>query len=187
MEGTQKDQIEMADSSAGDAILRWSWRITAGFVVMLGLGVMAPNSLGLAAAAVSLMLFALGSITFLWAYVVALQRSRTDDVSVAGLYLLSEGAPKRVRQHLLGALGVQSVCAIAAASVRPFTALAFGLLAPIFGLGMNGMWAARHGQFRPRMPTPPRRRSGPVATRTKTTPPEDARIGENPQGDADAR
>jgi hypothetical protein len=36
---------------------------------------------------------------------------------------------------------------VAGASVRPFTTLAFGTLAPMLGIGINGLWAARHGRF----------------------------------------
>jgi hypothetical protein len=30
---------------------------------------------------------------------------------------------------------------------RPFTSLAFGVLSPLFGLAMAGLWGARHGSF----------------------------------------
>ena len=30
-------------------------------------------------------------------------------------------------------------------------ALAFGILVPMFGIGMNGLWAVRHGTFGPRI------------------------------------
>ena len=36
---------------------------------------------------------------------------------------------------------------VAAASIRPFTAVAFGILAPMLGLGLMGLWGARHGRF----------------------------------------
>ena len=30
-------------------------------------------------------------------------------------------------------------------------ALAFGVLVPMFGIGANGLWAARHGRYGPRI------------------------------------
>jgi hypothetical protein len=31
--------------------------------------------------------------------------------------------------------------------VRPYTEVAFGILAPMFGLGLMAMWGGRHGVF----------------------------------------
>jgi hypothetical protein len=42
------------------------------------------------------------------------------------------------------------VLAVAAASIRPYTAVAFAVLAPMLGLGAMAMWGARHGTFFPR-------------------------------------
>ena len=41
---------------------------------------------------------------------------------------------------------------VAAASIRPFTEVAFGILAPMFGLGLMALWGGRHGTFPPRPP-----------------------------------
>jgi hypothetical protein len=68
------------------------------------------------------------------------------------LYLLTNKvAPKPVRWRLWAALAVQCVVAVTAASVRPFTTAAFSVLVPMLGLGLNGLWAARHGTFGPRV------------------------------------
>ena len=40
-------------------------------------------------AVVSMVLFAVGAATFLWAYASALERIRTDEIGVANLYLLT--------------------------------------------------------------------------------------------------
>ncbi len=50
-----------------------------------------------------------------------------------------------MQRRLLGALGVQCVVVVAAAVAQPFTAVAFGVLAPMLGLGLIGLWGARHG------------------------------------------
>jgi hypothetical protein len=104
------------------------------------------------AVAVDLGLFAIGCATFLGSYAIALNRSRTDEIGVASLYFLTNKvAPEPVRWRLWAALAVQCVVAVTAASVRPFTTAAFSVLVPMFGLGLNGLWAARHGTFGPRV------------------------------------
>ena len=102
--------------------------------------------------AVNLGLFAIGCVAFLGAYAVAISRSRTDESGVGGLFFLGGAvAPKRVRWWMDGALAVQCVVAVVTASVRPFTTLAFGILVPMFGVGLNGVWGARYGTFGPRI------------------------------------
>jgi len=112
-----------------------------------------------AGVAVALVLFACGSVLFLAGYARAVERSRTEQVSVAGLYLLSgDVAPRRVKRLLLGLLVAQVVVALATAVARPYTTVAFGILVPMFGLGVIGSWAARHGWFPPRQTLIPKRR-----------------------------
>ena len=106
--------------------------------------------------AVALVLFAVGCAAFLAGYVRAIQRSRSEEISVTGLFLLVGPAvpgPVKLRLGLL--LAVQVVVALVTAGIRTFTPLAFGVLVPVFGLGLNGLWASRHGHFPPRRPTPP--------------------------------
>lgn len=109
------------------------------------------------AVAVSLACFAAGIVAFLWGYAVAVQRSRVDDISVAAMYFLVDGAaPRRTGRVLNGLLAVQVAVGLVTALARPSTdgkagsTLAFGILVPVLGLGLNGLWAARHGTFRPR-------------------------------------
>jgi hypothetical protein len=102
------------------------------------------------AVAVSVALFAAGAAIMLLALVRAAGRSRTDEVTVPGIFFLADSAPKALRRHLLASLAVQVVVAFVTAGVRPFTSLAFGILAPVYGLGVTGLWGARHGRFGPR-------------------------------------
>ena len=113
-------------------------------------------------AVTALTLFALGVAAFLWSYWNAVQRSRQDQIAVSQLYFLL-GAPttSRVRRTMLGALLVQ--VAIAAGTTLahpdgpdgdPGSSLAVGFLVPMFGLGLNGLWAAYHGVFPPRATEP---------------------------------
>jgi hypothetical protein len=108
---------------------------------------------------VSMALFAIGVATTLWAYTRALDRSRVEEVGVANLFLLTgDTAPRSVGRALKGSLAVQIVAAIAGAWIGvvgldkgELNALAFGVLVPMFGIGMNGVWAALHGSYGPRV------------------------------------
>ena len=46
----------------------------------------------------------------------------------------------------------QVLAVVVAASIRPFTEVAFGILAPMFGLGMMALWGGRYGDFPERPP-----------------------------------
>ena len=108
---------------------------------------------------VSMVLFAIGVATTLLAYTRALDRSRVEEVGVANLFLLTgRTAPQAVGRTMSAALIVQVVAAVGGAWIGvvgldqgQLNALAFGVLVPMFGVGMNGVWAARHGSYGPRV------------------------------------
>ena len=109
------------------------------------------------AVAVALVCFSVGVVSFLWGYWSAVQRSRYDDISVAALYFLVDGcAPSRMSRQMNAFLAAQTVIGLATAIARsstdgkPGSTLAFGILVPMLGLGLNGLWGAHHGRFRPR-------------------------------------
>jgi len=80
---------------------------------------------------------------------VAIGRSRYEVVTMGGVFFLGDQvAPARVTRTLRLLLAAQVVVAVAVAAVRPFTALAFGVLVPMLGLGLMALWGARHGRFR---------------------------------------
>jgi len=126
---------------------------TAVFVAVAVAATVAPDAVGGAAVAVDLALFALGVAVFLQAYAIAVQRSRYDAIGIGGLYFLAGAAPRSVRWRLNGLVVVQLSVALATALARPFSRLAFGVLVPMFGLGLAGLWGARYGQFPPRAPS----------------------------------
>ncbi len=107
-------------------------------------------------------LFTIGVFAFLWSFWNVVQRSRAELVGVTQVYLLvGSPTPKRVRVRMLGLLAVQIVVAFVTALSRRQTAdggagssLALGVLVPMFGLGLNGLWAAYHATFPP-IPEPP--------------------------------
>ncbi len=152
----------------GRGVVRLDLAGTALFTVVSALGV-AVDALRAPAAIVAVVLFAVGIAAFIWSYVSALERSRTEEVGVANLYLLTGAtAPQAVKRTMLGALSVQVVVCVAAAGAgfSQITAsesnpLAFGILVPMFGLGLDGLWASRLGAFGPRILT---------TTGTTTTP-----------------
>lgn len=110
------------------------------------------------AVVVSLVCFALGVVAFLWGYWNAVQRSREENIGVASLYFLTGGvAPRAVSQTMNSCLAVQTIVSLVFALVRnstdgkPGSTLAFGILVPMLGLGLNGLWGAFHGSFGPRL------------------------------------
>ena len=107
------------------------------------------------AAVTAMLLFAIGVFSFLWAYYNAVVRSRRDDISVLGLYLLvGPPTPARVRRRMNGALLAQIAIAAITTFTRldgpdgePGSSLALGFIVPMFGFGLNGLWAAYHAAF----------------------------------------
>jgi hypothetical protein len=106
-------------------------------------------------------LFVAGCVVFTLAFAAAAERSRRDEMGIGGLFFLAgkATAPMAVKWWLLGALTAQVVVAIATAAIRPFSTLAFGVLVPLYGVTLCGLWAARFGVFGPRLPGPERRPS----------------------------
>jgi hypothetical protein len=132
---------------------------TAVFVVTAVLAaVFFTTALQWVGAITALTLFAVGVFCFLWSYVQAVQRSRTDEISVTSLYFLAgPPTPTGVKWTMLGLVVVQVVTAVATTFARlegpdgePGSSLAVGFLVPMFGFGLNGLWAAFHATFPPR-------------------------------------
>ena len=151
-----------ADEGAGLAIRRCSWWGTGLFVVTSAAAVAAPDApLEVPAFVVAIVLFFAGCGAFVAAYSRAVARSRTDLIGVTDLFFLTGAtAPPAVKRSLLGALAVQVAVGLGSAIARPYTSLAAGTLVPVYGLGLCGVWASRHGTFprRPKDSTGRRRR-----------------------------
>jgi hypothetical protein len=138
--------------------------------------------------AVCVMLFVAGFAAFAAAYVLALGRSREAAIGMGGLYFLSGTAPPAVQRSLVGSFAVETVVAVVSASiglaVMPADAdnvLAFGILTPLYGLGLTGLWGARYGTF------PPRRPPGtPSAVRSAGAPPASAGAADGSTDPGDA-
>ncbi|MEO6157469.1 MAG: hypothetical protein ABIQ39_07535 [Ilumatobacteraceae bacterium] len=149
-----------AGSQRGTRIETFGVAGTAVFLVAMAIAVpLRSQRFGqVLVAAVSMALFALGVGMALWAYTTGLERSRAENVGVANLFMVSGStAPPAVRRKLWLCLGVQILVAVGGATVGvvgldkdKLNALAFGVLVPMFGIGVNGLWAARYGSFGPR-------------------------------------
>ena len=150
-DGVVKAREEDLDAPPeGESIINASWAGTGVYVALAVAGrssrIRSPHR----PAIVSGALFVIGCVAFFWAYAVAVSRSRTDLIGIGGLYFLAGTAPKVVRFRLRLSLALEIVAALVSSSIRPFTPMAFGFLVPVFGLGMCGLWGARHGTFEPR-------------------------------------
>ena len=134
-----------------------SWGGTAVFAATAIAAAVAPGTFKPPALVTAIVLFAGGCAVFLWAFVLVAARSRTDQMELAQIwFLMGPPTPPVVRRSLLGALAVQVVVSLVTAGVRPYTSLAAGVLVPMWGLGLCGLWAARHGEF-PARPSDTRR------------------------------
>ncbi len=92
----------------------------------------------------------IGMVAFVAAFFTAVNRSRREQVTVVGAFFLSdEAVPKADRRLFLGAVAIQTVVAFAAASIRPFTAVAFTVLVPLLGLAIAAQFGSRFGRFDP--------------------------------------
>lgn len=126
-------------------------RLATGLLALTGLmAAVSPSSFVGLYFVYSILCFLGGSVLFLLAMLRAAHRSRTDAIGIGGLFFMAGTAPAWARRQLLGLLAAQVLITVVAASVRPFTPLAFGTLAPMLGLGFCGWWSARFGIFGPR-------------------------------------
>jgi hypothetical protein len=152
------DDAELGGAGGLERIVRVDLGLTALFVVSAVVSaIVFDGTARVAGVVVALGMFLIGVFTFLIAYFVAVGRSREEEIGVAELYLLTGHAlPTRPRRLLWLGLGIQIVVALATALARPSTdgkagsTLAFGVLVPMLGIGLNGLASARHGTFAPR-------------------------------------
>jgi hypothetical protein len=141
-------------TATGDAICRLAVWSTAAFAVASVLAAAWPDVFMPLSVPLDLVLFAAGCGAFVWAYVLAIGRSRYEVLTLGGVFFLGDAvAPPAVTRLLRASLCVQVVVAVAVASARPFTALAFSVLVPVLGLGLMALWGARHGRFPAKEPS----------------------------------
>lgn len=150
-----------------------------GTLVICAAGVLGLVSAGVAQgvlAPVSGVMALVGMAGFVWSYLHAVNRSREHEISVSQLYFaVGSVAPPRVKRALQGCLAVQVVAAIVVmvagfsqTDPQEFNWAACIIVAPLYGMGINGVWVATHGSFGARIQIAAaprrRRRSEPRAT-----------------------
>lgn len=152
----QTRSVTSHEKRAGDAIVLVDVIGTVAFTVTaIYAAVVFSTTAQWVGAITAMALFAVGVFVFLWSFWNAVQRSREEQIGVLQMYLLlGEPTPKRVRWVMLVMLAVQVIVAFATALGRseaddgsPGTSLAVGILVPMFGMGLNGLWCAFHGVF----------------------------------------
>lgn len=150
--------------AARDAIIRVNLALTALFTLTAAYAAADFSTASQWAGAVTAMvLFAIGVFAFIWSYWTAVQRSRSDEIAVTQLYLLmGDAIPAAVRRTMNLTLLIQVAVAITTTLARPNgpdgnpgSSLAVGFLVPMLGFGLNGLWAATHGNFATRSNLPP--------------------------------
>ena len=148
-------------AAAGLGIRRASWIGTGVFVATAVAAAAVPSTFEPEALAVAAALFTAGLALFVWGFFVVAGASRTKEMELSEVwFLMGRPTPPKVRLSLLGSLAVEAVVGLATAAARPYTSLAFGVLVPVYGLALCGLWAGRHGAFPPRAPAPGRRSRG---------------------------
>lgn len=146
--GVRSDAAPVPDEGAGAGIVRLDVWATGVFAALSVAAAAVPGVFQYVSVPLDLVLFTVGCAAFLWAYAVAVGRSRFEALTMGGVFFPGEQvAPPRVVRTLRLALAAQVVVAVAVASIRPFTALAFAVLVPMLGLGLMALWGARYGRF----------------------------------------
>ena len=133
--------------SPGTYLVRLAWQSTVLLAVAAAAGVTSPDSFGIVVAVLSSAMFVLGLVFLLLALLGGLRRSRVEEVTVTGLFLLHQTAPRVIRRLFLWCLMIQSALAFVAAGFRPYTEIAFVILAPLFVFGSAALWSAQYGIF----------------------------------------
>lgn len=157
------DVMSGAESDSGARIVQLDVMGTVAFALTAGLSAaLFTGAVKVVAVVVALVLFSIGVVTFLWSYWTAVQRSRFENIAVAQLYFLAgASAPRKVKLTMNLVLVAQVVIGLGTALIRSRTdgragsTLAFGILVPMFGLGLNGLWCSKFGKFSIRRPAPP--------------------------------
>ncbi|MEO6628162.1 MAG: hypothetical protein ABIP03_06280 [Aquihabitans sp.] len=134
----------------GPRIVRADIVATAAFVLVTLVTSLVENEItDLANLVVSAALFLGGCVAFGIGFVRAANRSRTEVVDLAGLFYLTGSAPKPARRMLMGLWFAQ----IATAVVSVFTiSPPFGVMAPVWGIGILTLWSSRYATF-PKRPS----------------------------------
>lgn len=127
----------------GHRIVVASWVADAVFLVVSIPAVVGVADAGEVAGVVCLALFVVALGVWGWAFAVAVARSsQGDDIAVGSLFLVEGRVAKADRRALYAPFWVSIAITAVAAASNPFA-----VLVPMLGLGLIGLWGARHGRF----------------------------------------
>lgn len=155
-EAVVRSSLPTRSTAHGEVIVRADLAGTVVFVVTASVAAVVFTTPAQWVGAITAMtLFVVGVAAFLWAFYNAVQRSRAEEISVTQLFLLlGTPTPPRIRRTMSLLLLTQCLTALVTALARPNgpdgspgSSLALGFLVPMFGLGLNGLWAAYHAEF----------------------------------------
>jgi hypothetical protein len=147
------------EAPPGRGIIRLDLVGTIAFALVTLVGSVSETAAAdLANLVVSAVLFVGGCVAFGVGFVLAAGRSRTEVVDLAGLFYLTGSGPPRARRPLLGLWFAQIAVAVASVfTLQP----PFGVMAPVWGIGLITVWGSRHGRF-PGRTAEELRRTGPA-------------------------
>jgi hypothetical protein len=135
---------------SGRGIVVASWVGNALFAVTAIPAALGVDAFDDPAVVAALLLFFASLIVWCWALgLAAVRTTRGDDVQVTSLFLLEGRVPARARWQLYGSFLVCLAITVGTAAANPF-----GVLVPMYPLGLVGLWGARHGIY-------PARKAGP--------------------------
>ena len=142
-----KRGVSQSGRSPGQPLLRLAWQSTLALAVVGTFGLMAPESSGPFVVTACLTMFVLGLFLFVFGLMYGLRRSRVETVTVTGLFLLQNSAPRSIQRQFAWSTIAQLVVAFTAAALKPYTDIAFVILAPMLPVGAAALWSAQHGFF----------------------------------------
>ena len=145
-EEATRPRVEPAPEGTGRWAVQAGWAGAGAQVVAAAVAVASRTGRGPHVIVCTLLLVG-GLAAAAVAFLRAVARSRTELVDVATLFLLIGSAPRRTRRWLWGAVAAQAAVGLATASARPYTSLAFGVLAPMWSYGFAVLWNATYGAF----------------------------------------
>lgn len=144
-------KLPPAPPAPNPALADLSVRLTAIISVFTVVTFLAEPTLDLVYAIFSAVLFFVGSFILGLGFWNGIQRSRVDDVRLAGLLSVDKSfVPAGIRNKLWLAVIVQIVVTWTFAGLRPITQQAFGALVPVLGVGFAALWGSRFARFHPR-------------------------------------
>lgn len=135
-------------SKTPEDFVRWSAATTMVHAVATVVSLAGGDNLRVTLVTVFAGLFLAGIAGCFVAFVIAIGRSRYEEVFLAGAFFLAGGVIESgPRRRLYALLLVQVIVGVAGASLAPFTPVTFSVLSPLSGLAFVALSGSHCGQF----------------------------------------